>query len=117
MGKLAFLVGCCYLNTEDALKGCYNDVDAMQDLLINRFGFHRNDVIVLTDMPNSPLKPTGAVIKYHLCRMIQRAMAGDVVLFYFSGHGTFQDIWEGPYCKQLSPLISISYTVTTFDIW
>nr|XP_027120415.1 metacaspase-9-like [Coffea arabica] len=59
MGKLAFLVGCCYLNTEDALKGCYNDVDAMQDLLINRFGFHRNDVIVLTDMPNSPLKPTG----------------------------------------------------------
>lgn len=111
MGKLAFLVGCCYLNTKDALKGCYNDVFAMQDLLINRFGFLPNDVIVLTDMPNSPLEPTGAVIKYQLCQMIQRAMAGDVALFYFSGHGTYQDIWEGPYCKRLEAIVPSDFNL------
>ncbi|XP_027120171.1 metacaspase-9-like isoform X1 [Coffea arabica] len=111
MGRYALLVGCCYLGDRDELQGCYNDVDAMQGLLINRFGFHPNDVIVLTDMPNSPLKPTGAVIKYQLCQMIKRAMAGDVVLFYFSGHGTHQDFWEGPYCKRLEAIVPSDFNL------
>lgn len=86
--KLAFLVGCNYPNTPNELRGCHNDVQAMHDVLITRFGFDSNHIELLIDKPGSPIKPTGANIKKALNSMVDQAEDGDVLFFHYSGHGT-----------------------------
>lgn len=86
--KLALLVGCNYPNTPHELRGCHNDVQAMRDVLITRFGFDPNHIELLTDKPGSPIMPTGANIKKALNSMVDRAVEGDVLFFHYSGHGT-----------------------------
>ncbi|XWS75417.1 hypothetical protein CRYUN_Cryun01aG0086100 [Craigia yunnanensis] len=91
MGKrLAVLVGCNYPSTQFMLHGCINDVVAMRDVLLQRFGFDSSHVELLTDVPvpGSLILPTGANIKAALNRMVDKAEAGDVLFFHFSGHGT-----------------------------
>nr|XP_010922111.1 metacaspase-9 [Elaeis guineensis]XP_029120503.1 metacaspase-9 [Elaeis guineensis] len=86
--RLATLVGCNYPNTQHELHGCINDVHAMSDVLVARFGFDRSDILILTDASGSPSLPTGANIKRALAAMIARAEPGDVLFFHYSGHGT-----------------------------
>ncbi|OMO53857.1 Peptidase C14, caspase catalytic [Corchorus capsularis] len=86
--RLAVLVGCNYPNTRYELHGCINDVLAMKDVLVNRFGFDPSHVQLLTDAPGSVVMPTGANIKAALENMVQQAEAGDVLFFHYSGHGT-----------------------------
>lgn len=89
MGKrLATLVGCNYPNSRYELHGCINDVQAMRNVLLSRFGFDPSHIEVLTDAPGSPVMPTGANIRATLSRMVDRAEPGDVLLFHYSGHGT-----------------------------
>ncbi|MED6196317.1 Metacaspase-9 [Stylosanthes scabra] len=61
----------------------------MRDTLVKRFKFEPANIELLTDAPgsSSPL-PTGANIKLALARMVERAEAGDVLYFHYSGHGT-----------------------------
>ncbi|XWS75413.1 hypothetical protein CRYUN_Cryun01aG0085700 [Craigia yunnanensis] len=72
------------------LHGCINDVVAMRDVLLQRFGFDSSHVELLTDVPvsGSLILPTGANIKVALNRMVDKAETGDVLFFHFSGHGT-----------------------------
>lgn len=88
--RLAVLVGCNYPNTPNELHGCINDVLAMKDMLVKRFGFDHENIELLIDEPNtsSSTMPTGANIKKALGSMIDRAEAGDVLYFHYSGHGT-----------------------------
>lgn len=87
---LATLVGCNYAGTPYELRGCINDVLAMRDTLVGRFGFAARDVTVLTDDERGPtgVRPTGANIKRALADMVARAAPGDVLFFHYSGHGT-----------------------------
>jgi hypothetical protein len=91
MGKkrMAVLVGCNYPNTQNELHGCINDVLAMKEVLVKRFGFDASHVQLLTDAPGSVVLPTGANIKRALGHMIDQAEAGDVLFFHYSGHGTW----------------------------
>uniref|UniRef100_A0A1J3DT18 Metacaspase-9 n=1 Tax=Noccaea caerulescens TaxID=107243 RepID=A0A1J3DT18_NOCCA len=88
--RLAVLVGCNYPNTRNELHGCVNDVLAMKETLLTRFGFQQDDIEVLTDEPESKVKPTGANIKAALRRMVDKAQtgSGNVLFFHYSGHGT-----------------------------
>ncbi|KAF8115293.1 hypothetical protein N665_0029s0128 [Sinapis alba] len=88
--RLAVLVGCNYPNTRNELHGCVNDVLAMKETLLTRFGFKQEDMEVLTDEPESKLNPTGANIKAALRRMVEKSQdgTGDVLFFHYSGHGT-----------------------------
>lgn len=86
--RLATLVGCNYFNTPNELHGCINDVESMRTLLVQRFGFVPEDIVVLTDAPSSPVVPTGANIRVALRGMVDRAEPGDVLFFHYSGHGT-----------------------------
>ncbi|RDY12566.1 Metacaspase-9 [Mucuna pruriens] len=86
--RVAVLVGCNYPNTSNELHGCINDVLAMKETLVKRFGFDPTNIEVLTDAPESCLMPTGANIKQALANMVDRAEAGDVLYFHYSGHGT-----------------------------
>ncbi|KAJ1274026.1 hypothetical protein BS78_05G031900 [Paspalum vaginatum] len=88
--RLATLVGCNYAGTPHELRGCINDVLAMRDTLVGRFGFAPRDVAVLTDDERGAAvpAPTGANIKRALADMVARAAPGDVLFFHYSGHGT-----------------------------
>lgn len=88
--RLAVLVGCNYPNTPNELRGCINDVLAMKDTLVKRFGFDHANIQLLTDDPknSSSTMPTGANIKQALSSMVDKAEAGDVLYFHYSGHGT-----------------------------
>ncbi|MGP1374991.1 MAG: caspase family protein [Almyronema sp.] len=87
--KLALLVGVNqYQGDLSTLRGCLTDVRMQRELLIHRFGFNPDDILVLTD--EAELKPTRqnilAAFETHL---IEQAQPGDVVVFHFSGHGSY----------------------------
>ncbi|XP_020114333.1 metacaspase-9 isoform X1 [Ananas comosus] len=86
--RLATLVGCNYQGTRYELRGCINDVEAMRDTLVGRFGFDPDDVVVLTDAPGAAVVPTGTNVRRALGEMIDAAGPGDVLFFHYSGHGT-----------------------------
>ncbi|KAF7846927.1 hypothetical protein BT93_L3565 [Corymbia citriodora subsp. variegata] len=86
--RSAVLVGSNYGGTQYELHGCINDVRAMREALVGRFGFEEGQVEVLTDEPGSPVMPTGANIRAALGRMVDRAEPGEVLFFHYSGHGT-----------------------------
>ncbi|XP_057948424.1 metacaspase-9 [Malania oleifera] len=87
--RLAVLVGCNYPNTRNELHGCINDVLAMQDMLLNRFGFQLGDIeLLIDDAPGPTIMPTGTNIKAALDRMVDQAQSKDVLFFHYSGHGT-----------------------------
>lgn len=86
--RLAVLVGCNYPNTPNELHGCINDVVAMRDVLVTRFGLDPSHIELLTDAHGSLIMPTGANIKRALHQMVDKAEPGDVLFFHYSGHGT-----------------------------
>ncbi|KAF5759495.1 putative Caspase-like domain superfamily [Helianthus annuus] len=86
--RLAVLVGFNYANTPNELHGCINDVLAMRQVLIDRFGFEPSNIQLLTDAPGSLIMPTGAKIKEVLHHMVDVAEPGDILYFHYSGHGT-----------------------------
>lgn len=82
--KLALLVG---INDYEAaltpLKGCTTDVEMQRELLINRFGFNKDDIITLT---NTQATREGILTAFEE-HLIKQAKPGDVVIFHYSGHG------------------------------
>lgn len=86
--KFAVLVGCNYANTPNELHGCINDVLAMRQVLIYRFGFEPSNIQLLTDALDSLIKPRGAKIMEALNHMVDKAEPGDVLYLHYSGHGT-----------------------------
>ncbi len=81
--KLALLVGINQYQ-KDPLKGCVNDVIMQQLLLIHRFGFNPQDILILTDQ-QATRKGILEAFEEHL---IKQAKPGDVVVFHYSGHGS-----------------------------
>jgi len=82
--KKALLIGINYINTPYELSGCIDDTNRMKDLLFSH-GF--NDCKILTDLTDR--KPTKANILNELKNLIVNAKAGDVLFFYYSGHGSY----------------------------
>ncbi|HMW74491.1 MAG TPA: caspase family protein, partial [Saprospiraceae bacterium] len=64
------------------LQGCVNDANTMKALLHNRFNFDQNDITVLTDE-----HATSKNVVTAFNQILQKVKAGDVFVFYFSGHG------------------------------
>ncbi|PPD80340.1 hypothetical protein GOBAR_DD22712 [Gossypium barbadense] len=88
--KKAVLVSCNYPRTPYNLKGCINDLENIRMLIMKRFNFDQRFIKVLTDnyIQGSWDMPTGIKIKAALYEMVRTARPGDVLFFYFSGHGT-----------------------------
>ncbi|MDY6898625.1 MAG: caspase family protein, partial [Cyanobacteriota bacterium] len=89
--KLALLVGINYLDNPNlnSLKGCVNDVDLQQQLLIHRFGFKQSDILRLTTEESKWKQPTrNNILTAFEEHLIKQAKPGDVVVFLFSGHGS-----------------------------
>ena len=88
--KRALLVGVnTYPNSArfTPLQGCTTDVLLQRELLVHRFGFHPNDICILSDDTRD--KPTRAnILNAFEEHLIKPSHEGDVVVFHFSGHGS-----------------------------
>jgi len=86
--KLALLVGVNdYPAPIPRLQGCLTDVELQYELLVRRFGFNPQDILMVTD--DTPIKPTRqGIIDAVETHLIQQAKPGDVVVFHYSGHGS-----------------------------
>jgi hypothetical protein len=81
--KLALIVG---INTYEKapLAGCVNDAILQQRLLVHRYGFNPDDVVLLLD-ENATRQTILDTFEEHL---IKQAKPDDVVVFHYSGHGS-----------------------------
>jgi hypothetical protein len=82
--KKALLIGINYINTPYQLTGCVNDTSRMKNLL-SSYGF--NDFKILTDFTTT--KPTKDNILNEFKNLIVNAKSGDLLFFYYSGHGSY----------------------------
>lgn len=87
--KLALLIGINQYQHPNIsnLAGCVTDIELQSQLLVHRFGFNPNDVLVLAD--TADLAPTRAnILQAFQEHLIQQARPGDVVVVHYSGHGS-----------------------------
>lgn len=83
--KLALLVGINnYTDGVRPLRGCLMDVEMQRELLIHRFGFQPQDILVVTD---SQATRQGIITAFEN-HLIKQAKPGDVAVFHYSGHGS-----------------------------
>jgi len=81
--KKALLVGINYPDTDHSLRGCVNDVMAINEILVNKLGFSDPRLVrMLTDK-----SATTANILERLEWLVKDAVPGDVLYFHYSGHG------------------------------
>jgi len=66
------------------LDGTANDVELMRDLLVALYGFKPADIVTLQDQQAT----RNAILQSLNQHLLASAMKDDVVLFYFSGHGS-----------------------------
>lgn len=74
------------IKSSHSLKGCVNDALSIKALLTNRFGFATKNINTLLNQSATQKNLIDA-----LNQIIIKSEAGDAVVFYFSGHGTFID--------------------------
>ncbi|XP_031281838.1 metacaspase-1-like isoform X2 [Pistacia vera] len=92
--KRAVLCGVSYKETKYKLKGTINDVKNMRDLLITKFGYQSEGILVLTDEEEEH-HPTKKNIEKALKWLVKDCEKGESLVFYFSGHGLRQPDFNG----------------------
>ncbi|PYQ31746.1 MAG: hypothetical protein DMF56_01155 [Acidobacteria bacterium] len=66
------------------LQGSANDVRILSEMLVLRYGFERKNIIALTNQ-----QATRAAILHAIeQQLVTPARAGDIVFYYFAGHGS-----------------------------
>jgi hypothetical protein len=106
--KLALLVGINnykYPDRVSPLAGSINDVEDMRQVLIGKFEFPPENILVLEDAQATHAGIVNA-LETHL---IAKAQPGDIVLIHFSGHGSQMKDVTG---KQISRL---DETIVPYD--
>lgn len=84
--KLALLVGINQyqeMGKQTKLKGCLTDLELQRELLVHRFGFHLDDIVLLKNR-QATYQNIEAAFTTHL---IEQARPQDCVIFHFSGYG------------------------------
>jgi hypothetical protein len=86
--KRALLVGINYTGTQNALRGCINDINNMASYLQGTRGYPTGSCIVLSDV--AARKPTRANILAAFKELLNGVGSGDELWFHYSGHGSLQ---------------------------
>jgi hypothetical protein len=73
------------------LKGPINDVKVIKDMLVSSYGFSEHDIRVLT---NESATKHAIDITFHEW-LVNGTSEGDLVVFYFSGHGSRVEDFNG----------------------
>ena len=66
------------------LSGAVNDVEILRDMLIRVHGFERRNIVMLLNQNAT----RGAILKAIQQHLLQPAEKGDVLFFYYAGHGS-----------------------------
>ena len=85
--KRAVLIGINYTGTDSQLSGCINDTNGLKTILTSKYAFAETNIKILTD--NTPTKPTRENILAAFTQLLQSGVAGDVLFFSYSGHGSY----------------------------
>lgn len=101
--KKALLIGINYNGTSSQLHGCVNDVKFVSEMLVDKYGYLRDNIVVLTD--ETPIKPTREAImngfnwlcsgesgsSYNPSKKAYNTLGLDnsKLFFYYSGHGSY----------------------------
>jgi len=90
--KYALLIGINYKGQDGELNGCINDVKSIKNLLISKFAYDEENIIVMTDDSPKSLQPTGMNIMNQLGSLIIKAYYNyaDEIFFHYSGHGSWK---------------------------
>lgn len=90
--KRAYLFGCNYPGTPNALQGCVQDVTAIKTFLMSRCNFKSTDVFLYADTdPNTRSMCTrkGFLETLRFASTSSVTLQLDGVFIYYSGHGTY----------------------------
>ena len=82
--KKALLVGINYTGTQYKLDGCINDVNSIRERITSE-GF--TNINILTDVTSK--KPSRDNILNEFKNLLINSQAGDLLLFFYSGHGSY----------------------------
>lgn len=83
------LIGINYFNTSAALKGCINDTRNVSSFLMERRGYKREDMVILTDdQQNKVLRPTKQNILRAMNWLVSNAQPNDSLFLHYSGRST-----------------------------
>jgi uncharacterized caspase-like protein len=85
--KRALLIGINnykYPNIVPSLAGSLNDVEDMREVLIGKFEFPPENILVLTDSQATHSQIMSAI----QTDLIAKTQPGDIVVFHYSGHGS-----------------------------
>ncbi|KKY33921.1 putative caspase-like protein [Diaporthe ampelina] len=86
--RKALLIGINYFGTNAELKGCINDTRNVSSFLMERFGYKREDMVILTDDQANPvLQPTKQNILRAMNWLVGNAQPNDSLFLHYSGHG------------------------------
>ncbi|XP_002526488.2 metacaspase-1 [Ricinus communis] len=107
--KKAVICGISYRFSRYELKGCINDAKCMRYLVINKFHFPEDSILMLTEEETDPYRiPTKHNLRMALYWLVQGCQPGDSLLFHYSGHGSRQINYTGDevdgYDETLCPL-------------
>jgi hypothetical protein len=80
----ALLVGINYFRTQYELYGCINDTNSINSFISN---YNFKKICILTD--NTARKPNHNNILNEFKNLLSNSQAGDVLLFFYSGHGSY----------------------------
>ncbi|MCR9249332.1 MAG: caspase family protein [bacterium] len=83
VNKIALLVGINKYELAKNLKGCVNDVELMKELLKSKFGFPEGNIKTLFDDQAT----RAGILDSFQNHLLKNTKKGDIVVFYYSGHG------------------------------
>ncbi|GMH21632.1 hypothetical protein Nepgr_023474 [Nepenthes gracilis] len=94
--KKAVICGISYRYSRHELKGCLNDAKCMRYLLINKFQFPADSILMLTEEETDPYRiPTKYNIRMAMAWLVAGCQPGDSLVFHYSGHGSQQRNYTG----------------------
>jgi hypothetical protein len=80
----ALLIGINYIGTNNELYGCINDTSSINSLISN---YNFKKISILTD--NTVKKPNRNNILTEFNNLLINSQSGDVLLLFYSGHGSY----------------------------
>jgi len=90
--KHALLIGCNYTNSPgNTLKGCINDIVNVENILIDAYGYYKENIVMLRDDSTNPaFWPTAANIMAQLHLIVANSGSYSQIWIHYSGHGVQQ---------------------------
>ena len=104
MVKKALLIGINYLKSNNQLGGCINDVTNMASFLTTYCNYDIANVTLMTD--NTTVLPTRINIETAIQTFVSNVTTGDILVFYYAGHGISTNDISGDEADRYDELIA-----------